>query len=463
MKDRSRFVCQSCGAVSSRWVGKCETCGEWNTIVEETIARGPGLAAEQPKRGTAVGGKLAIAALGGAAEPPARVCTGIAELDRVLGGGLVAGSAVLVGGDPGIGKSTLMLQAAAALARRQQGVLYVSGEESLDQVRLRARRLGLADAPLHLAATTDLRALTGHLEQADGLALLVIDSIQTMWLDTLDSAPGTVGQVRACSFELIRLAKTRGFAVVLVGHVTKDGAIAGPRVLEHMVDAVLYFEGERGHQFRILRGVKNRFGATDEIGVFEMTDRGLAEVANPSALFLAERRGNIAGSAVFAGVEGSRPVLVEVQALLAPNAGGSARRSVVGWDGNRLSMLLAVLETRCGLRLSATDVYLNVAGGLRVGEPAADLAVAAALASASANKPTDPDEVFFGEVGLSGEVRQVTQAEARLKEAAKLGFAAASLPRQVARGNRKAMGIGGMRLTEIGHLSDLTRRFMAVA
>jgi DNA repair protein RadA/Sms len=456
VRERSRFVCQACGAVTPRWVGKCETCGEWNTIVEETAGRGPGLAAEPSRRATT---GLPIASLSGAAAPPPRTPTGIAELDRVLGDGLVAGSAVLVGGDPGIGKSTLMLQAAAALATRGETVLYISGEESLDQVRLRARRLGLADAPLQLAATTDLRGLIAHLEQSEDLALVVIDSIQTMWLDTLESAPGTVGQVRACSFELIRLAKTRNFAVVLVGHVTKDGAIAGPRVLEHMVDAVLYFEGERGHHFRILRGVKNRFGATDEIGVFEMTDRGLAEVANPSALFLAERRGNIAGSAVFAGVEGTRPVLVEVQALLAPNAGGSPRRAVVGWDGARLSMLLAVLETRCGLRLSATDVYLNVAGGLRVGEPAADLAVAAALASAAANRPTDPDEVFFGEVGLSGEIRQVTQSEARLKEAAKLGFAAACLPRRVARGNARPAPIPGMRLTEIGHLSDLTTRF----
>ena len=424
-KDRTRFVCQACGAVAPRWAGRCETCGEWNTIVEETVQRGPGLAAA-PARPAGAG--IAFTDLAGTTAPPPRTPTGIAELDRVLGGGLVSGSAVLVGGDPGIGKSTLMLAAAAALARRGKSVLYVSGEESVDQVRLRARRLDLADAPLQLAATTDVRTLSTQLETTPDVALLVIDSIQTMWLDTLDSAPGTVGQVRACSFELIRLAKSRGFAVVLVGHVTKDGAIAGPRVLEHMVDAVLYFEGERGHQFRILRGVKNRFGATDEIGVFEMTDRGLAEVSNPSALFLAERRGNIAGSAVFAGIEGTRPVLVEVQALLAPNAGGSPRRSVVGWDSNRLSMLLAVLETRCGLRLAAADVYLNVAGGLRVAEPAADLAVAAALASAAANRPTDPDEVFFGEIGLSGEVRQVTQSEARLKEAAKLGFAAACLP-----------------------------------
>jgi DNA repair protein RadA/Sms len=457
IKERSRFVCQSCGAIAPRWAGKCETCLAWNTIAEETLpARAPGLAVTarpRPKSG------LAIEGLGGEAPPPPRMPTSIAELDRVLGGGLVAGSAVLVGGDPGIGKSTLMLQAAAALARSGAAVLYVSGEESVDQVRLRARRLDLADAPLQLAASTDLRGIVAHVEATPNLAMLVIDSIQTMWLDTLESAPGTVGQVRACAFELIRLAKSGGFAVVLVGHVTKDGAIAGPRVLEHMVDAVLYFEGERGHQFRILRGVKNRFGATDEIGVFEMTGRGLAEVANPSALFLAERRGNIAGSAVFAGVEGTRPVLVEVQALLAPNAGGSPRRAVVGWDGGRLAMLLAVLDSRCGLRLSGSDVYLNVAGGLRVAEPAADLAVAAALASAAAGKPTDPDEVFFGEVGLSGEVRQVTQAEARLKEAAKLGFATACLPRRLARGGRKPPPVAGMRLIEIGHLTDLTGRF----
>jgi DNA repair protein RadA/Sms len=457
IKERSRFVCQSCGAIAPRWAGKCETCLAWNTIAEETLpARAPGLAVTarpRPKSG------LAIEGLGGEAPPPPRMPTSIAELDRVLGGGLVAGSAVLVGGDPGIGKSTLMLQAAAALARSGAAVLYVSGEESVDQVRLRARRLDLADAPLQLAASTDLRGIVAHVEATPNLAMLVIDSIQTMWLDTLESAPGTVGQVRACAFELIRLAKSGGFAVVLVGHVTKDGAIAGPRVLEHMVDAVLYFEGERGHQFRILRGVKNRFGATDEIGVFEMTGRGLAEVANPSALFLAERRGNIAGSAVFAGVEGTRPVLVEVQALLAPNAGGSPRRAVVGWDGGRLAMLLAVLDSRCGLRLSGSDVYLNVAGGLRVAEPAADLAVAAALASAAAGKPTDPDEVFFGEVGLSGEVRQVTQAEARLKEAAKLGFATACLPRRIARGGRKPPPVAGMRLIEIGHLTDLTGRF----
>ena len=454
-KPALRFLCAACGAASAKWSGRCEACGEWNTIAEEPVETRPGPAAK-----AAPGRKVAFVPLTGSAAPPPRTQTGLAELDRVLGGGLVDASAVLVGGDPGIGKSTLMLQAAAALATAGRQVLYVSGEESIDQVRLRARRLGVGTAPLGLAAAVNLRDIAATLEQTPA-ALVVIDSIQTMWLDSIDSAPGTVSQVRAAAFELIRLAKSRGFALILVGHVTKDGALAGPRVLEHMVDAVLYFEGERGHQFRILRAVKNRFGATDEIGVFEMTDRGLAEVANPSALFLAERRGNVAGSAVFAGLEGTRPVLLEVQALLAPNPGGAPRRSVIGWDSGRLSMLLAVLETRCGLRLSASDVYLNVAGGLRVTEPAADLAVAAAIASAASDRPTHPGTVYFGEVGLSGEVRQVAQAEARLKEAAKLGFDTVCLPRRLARGGRAASAPPGLRLDEIGHLADLTARFAA--
>ena len=455
-KTAARFVCQACGAISPKWSGRCDSCGEWNTILEEAAPAGPNVVASGTRH---AGRRIEFVDLAGTAEPAPRIGTGIAELDRVLGGGLVAGSAVLVAGDPGIGKSTLLLQAAASLANAGRRVLYVSGEEAVEQVRLRARRLGLAGAKLGLAAAINLRDITASLEAVPDAAMVVIDSIQTMWLDSIDSAPGTVSQVRACSFELIRLAKTRGFAVVLVGHVTKEGAIAGPRVLEHMVDAVLYFEGDRGHQFRILRGVKNRFGATDEIGVFEMNEQGLAEVANPSALFLAERRGNISGSAVFAGLEGTRPVLVEIQCLLAANAGGSPRRSVIGWDGGRLSMLLAVLETRCGLRLSASDVYLNVAGGLRVSEPAADLAVAAALASAACDQPAPPGMVFFGEVGLSGEVRQVTQAESRLKEAQKLGFESACLPRRVARGNRPLAAPAGLRLEEIGHLSDLIRRF----
>jgi DNA repair protein RadA/Sms len=454
VKSASRFVCQTCGALTAKWAGRCEGCGEWNTIIEETAEARPG-----PAGKAASGRKVSFVGLAGTAEPPPRSATGIAELDRVLGGGLVPASAVLVGGDPGIGKSTLLLQAAASLARAGKRVLYISGEESIEQIRLRARRLGVIDARLDLAAAINVRDIAASLEQESAATMVVIDSIQTMWLDSIESAPGTVSQVRACSFELIRLAKSRGFALVLVGHVTKDGSIAGPRVLEHMVDAVLHFEGDRGHQFRILRGVKNRFGATDEIGVFEMTELGLAEVPNPSALFLAERRGNISGSAVFAGLEGTRPVLLEVQALLAANPGGSPRRSVVGWDSGRLSMLLAVLEARCGLRLNATDVYLNVAGGLRVSEPAADLAVAAAIASAAADRPTSPGMVYFGEIGLSGEVRQVAQAEARLKEAAKLGFDAACLPRRVARGNRPLAAPEGLRLDEIGHLSDLVARF----
>ncbi|MGG5817269.1 DNA repair protein RadA [Falsiroseomonas sp. HW251] len=456
-KDRTRFVCQACGAASPKWQGRCDACGEWNTLVEEVAeARGPGPAAK-----ASGGRRLEFVGLEGKSAPPARILTGIAELDRVLGGGFVPGSAVLVGGDPGIGKSTIMLQAAARIAAGNRRALYVSGEEAVEQVRLRAARLGLAKTPLGLAAATSLRDIAAGLETENEAALVVMDSIQTVWLDALDSAPGTVSQVRACAAELIRLAKTRGFALVLVGHVTKEGTLAGPRVLEHMVDATLHFEGDRGHQFRILRAVKNRFGATDEIGVFEMTEQGLMEVANPSALFLAERRGNVSGSAVFAGIEGTRPVLVEIQCLLSPSAGGSPRRQVVGWDSGRLSMLLAVLEARCGMGLGMNDVYLNVAGGLRIQEPAADLAVAAALVSAATDRPTDPGMVYFGEVGLSGEVRQVAQAESRLREAKKLGFEAATLPRRVARGSAPLAAVPGLKLKEIGHLADLVAEYAA--
>ncbi len=447
-KATTRYVCQSCGAITPKWAGRCEACGEWNTIVEEASTAA-----------VAKGRRLQFVDLAGVANPPPRVGTGIAELDRVLGGGFVPGSAILLAGDPGIGKSTLLLQAAAKLARSGKRVLYISGEEAVDQVRLRARRLGLQGDPLELAASINLRDIAASISETKDAALVVIDSIQTMWMEGVESAPGSVSQVRASAFELIRIAKQQTAALVLVGHVTREGTIAGPRVLEHMVDAVLHFEGDRGHQFRILRGVKNRFGATDEIGVFEMGEEGLTEVANPSALFLAERRGNVSGSAVFAGMEGTRPVLVEVQCLLSANAGGSPRRSVIGWDSGRLSMLLAVLETRCGLKMGATDVYLNVAGGLRVSEPAADLAVAAALASAATDQPTDPASVYFGEVGLSGEVRQVAQAEARLKEAQKLGFTRAALPRRVAGGNRKLSAPEGIALDEIGHLGDLVARF----
>ncbi|QDH13578.1 DNA repair protein RadA [Formicincola oecophyllae] len=481
-KPTTRFICSNCQAISLKWAGRCETCGDWNTLTEHVSQASPRKTASVlPGSAHSHKGRLATTRLDGATKPPPRVNTGLDELNRVLGSGLVPGSAVLVGGDPGIGKSTLMLQTTCALAQAGHDVLYVSGEEAIDQIRLRAQRLDLtknkkALDKLELAASINVADIVATLEervqsaavasQPEGVeapavpAVVVIDSIQTMWLDGVDSAPGSVSQVRACAFELIRLAKTLGFALVLIGHVTKEGALAGPRVLEHMVDAVLYFEGDRGHQFRILRAAKNRFGATDEIGVFAMTDTGLEEVPNPSALFLAERRGNVAGSAVFAGLEGTRPVLLEIQVLLAPKAGdGSARRSVLGWEGSRLNMVLAVLESRCGLKLSNMDVYLNVTGGLRISETAADLAVAAALISAATGRPTAPSEAYFGEIGLSGEIRPVPQTGLRLKEIAKLGFSRARLPRQLNSASGKAKPPATLTVEDIGHLSDLVARF----
>jgi DNA repair protein RadA/Sms len=452
-KRDSRYACQACGAVHSRWMGRCEACGAWNSVIEEAVE------SVQPKGIGARGGGRALAfeSLEGQSETPPRALTTIAEFDRVLGGGLVHGSAVLVGGDPGIGKSTLLLQAAAALSRTRR-IAYVSGEEAIDQVRLRAARLGLSKAKVALAATTSVRDVLASLDAKDAPDVIVVDSIQTMFVDTLDSAPGTVAQVRASASELIRLGKKRGVAILLVGHVTKEGVIAGPRVLEHMVDTVLYFEGERGHQFRILRAVKNRFGPTDEIGVFEMTDRGLVEVPNPSQLFLADRRDDISGASVFAGMEGTRPVLVEIQALVGPPVQGTPRRAVIGWDSSRLAMVLAVLETRAGLVFANHDVYLNVAGGLRISEPAADLAVAAALISALTGRPVPPDAVVFGEIGLAGEVRAVSQTDARLKEAAKLGFARAFVP---ASRRRDRASEGAITVVAINDLGGLVARLSA--
>src|SRR5215470_17065229 len=419
------FVCQNCGAVFGRWQGKCDSCGAWNTIAEEAastpVAAGPG----RPRR---KGRPLVLHPLAGAADDAPRTPSGLPELDRVTGGGFVRGSVLLVGGDPGIGKSTLLIQAAAAIARAGHRAVYISGEEAVAQVRLRADRLGLGGTAVELAAETAVEDIVATLAEGRTPRLVVVDSIQTMWTDAVESAPGTVSQVRGAAQVLIRYAKRSGAAVILVGHVTKDGQIAGPRVVEHMVDAVLSFEGEGPHQFRILRAIKNRFGPTDEIGVFEMTGGGLAEVANPSELFLSERDLGTPGTAVFAGIEGSRPLLVEIQALVAPTTLGTPRRAVVGWDQNRLSMVLAVLEAHCGVRLSGHDVYLNVAGGLRIVEPAADLAAAAALVSSLARAPLPADAVYFGEVSLSGAVRPVAQTTARLKEAQKLGFARAVVP-----------------------------------
>ncbi|MGV0878115.1 DNA repair protein RadA [Martelella sp. FLE1502] len=424
-KPKTQFICQNCGSVTPRWSGRCDACGAWNTIVEENPTAGIGGGpARSPKKGRPV----ALVPLDGESEEAPRIHSRIAELDRVTGGGFVRGSAVLVGGDPGIGKSTLLMQAAAALARQNQRVIYVSGEEAIAQVRLRAKRLGAADAQVLLAAETNVEDILATLAHGDRPDLVIIDSIQTLWSDMAEAAPGTVTQVRTGVQAMIRFAKQTGAAMVLVGHVTKEGQIAGPRVVEHMVDAVLYFEGERGHHYRILRTVKNRFGATDEIGVFEMGDKGLREVANPSELFLGERNEKAPGAAVFAGMEGTRPVLVEIQALVAPTSLGTPRRAVVGWDSARLSMILAVLEAHCGVRLGNHDVYLNVAGGYRVTEPAADLAVAAALISSLAGLALPADSVYFGEISLSGAIRPVAHAVQRLKEAAKLGFSSAVLP-----------------------------------
>lgn len=450
-RNTANYVCQACGASHPKWSGRCDACDAWNAIIEEASQQAApgGLGKGRAKGGR--GARVDFVGLKGSEAPVARLKTHLEEFDRVCGGGMVAGSAILVGGDPGIGKSTLLLQVAAAVADDARTV-YISGEESIDQVRLRAARLGLEGAKVGLATATNLRDILANLDVANGPNLVVIDSIQTMYVDSLDSAPGTVAQVRASAQELIRLAKRRQITILLVGHVTKEGMIAGPRVLEHMVDTVLYFEGERGHQFRILRSVKNRFGPTNEIGVFEMTDGGLMQVANPSALFLSERPGNVSGTVVFAGMEGTRPMLVEIQALVAPSSFGTPRRAVVGWDGGRLAMILAVLETRCGLALGGHDVYLNVAGGLRIAEPAADLAVAAALISAFRDVPFPEDGVVFGEIGLSGEVRAVSQSDARLKEAAKLGFAQAFVPTS----RKPTKGKTPLPLEAIRHLNELS-------
>jgi DNA repair protein RadA/Sms len=447
-KLKKKYVCQSCGSVSGRWQGQCADCSGWNTLVEDAGVVVTPFSARHNLRG---GGRaFELVGLDADVALPGRMSTGIKEFDRALGGGLVAGSATLIGGDPGIGKSTLLLQATAKIATQGFEVAYVSGEEASDQVRLRARRLGLGNAPVKLAAATSVRDILTTLGESAPPALLVIDSIQTMHSDLIEGAPGTVSQVRASAHELIRFAKETGTALVLVGHVTKDGAIAGPRVLEHMVDTVLSFEGERSHQYRILRAAKNRFGGTDEIGVFAMADEGLEEVANPSALFLTIRGEAVPGAVVFPALEGTRPVLVEIQALTVRlPSGATPRRAVVGWDSGRLAMILAVLEARCGLSFSTSEVYLNIAGGYRVSDPAADLAVAAALVSALAERPVPAETVAFGEVALSGELRPVAHGGLRLKEASKLGFERALVPASLA--SEK----GGLVLTGFRRLGDL--------
>lgn len=447
-KVKKKYVCQLCGSVSFRWQGQCDDCGEWNSLIEET-----GESVFSARHSLQAGGRpVALVALDSDVALPSREPTGIAEFDRALGGGLVAGSATLIGGDPGIGKSTLLLQAAARMAGKGLSVVYISGEEAADQVRLRAQRLGLGKAPVQLASATSVRDILTTLGQGVPPTFLVIDSIQTMHSDLIEGAPGTVSQVRASAQELIRFAKERGTALVLVGHVTKDGSIAGPRVLEHMVDTVLSFEGERSHQYRILRAIKNRFGGTDEIGVFSMESEGLSEVMNPSALFLTHRDQGVTGATVFPALEGTRPVLVEIQALTVRLASGATpRRAVVGWDAGRMAMILAVLEARCGLSFSACEVYLNIAGGYRISDPAADLAVAAALISALSERPVPADCILFGEIALSGEIRPVAHAALRIREGVKLGFSRALVPASV---TDKDLGVSTTRFRTLAQFVD---------
>ena len=448
MGRNTQFHCQQCGSVYPKWSGRCEACGAWNSIVEEQVSSRSSLA-----KSAKSARKIAFYSLTDQKndQETKRLLSGISEFDRVTGGGIVPGSAILIGGDPGIGKSTLLLQIACSISQRKNQTIYITGEESADQVRLRGQRLGLSNTNINVATATNATNISETIRRTPELELIIIDSIQTMYLPALDSSPGTVSQVRASAQELIQAAKTNDTALIFVGHVTKDGAIAGPRVLEHMVDSVLHFEGDRSHHFRILRGIKNRFGATDEIGVFEMTAIGLNEISNPSELFLGERKNEMAGTAVFAAIEGSRPLLVEIEALVAHSPLASPRRNVVGWESSRLAMLTAVLEARCGIPLSGRDIFLNVAGGMKIQEPAADLAVAAALISSVRNHPLPDRSVFFGEVALSSQIRQVSQAEQRLKEAKKLGFEKAFLPKPIKRNKINA----DLQLTYSENLSDL--------
>ncbi|MDH4099339.1 MAG: DNA repair protein RadA [Nitrospirota bacterium] len=446
-KLHTTYTCQKCGYASPKWLGRCTDCGGWNTFVEERT---------QGSAGRSKGGfsgeasrPVAVSEITGANE--ARFSSGMSELDRVLGGGTVAGSVVLIGGDPGIGKSTLMIQASHALSGNAGKVLYVSGEESPRQIKMRCQRLGIDSESLFIMAETSLEGIMQGLKEIKPGAI-VVDSIQTVFSQELDSAPGSVSQVREAGSRITMHAKQAGVTAFLIGHVTKDGAIAGPRVLEHMVDTVLYFEGGKGHSYRILRAVKNRFGSSNEIGVFEMREEGLREVANPSELFLAERPADATGSVVVASMEGTRPILVELQALISPTTFGTPRRATIGVDHNRVSLLLAVLEKRAGLHLMGHDVFVNIVGGLRLDEPATDLGIVAAVASSFLDVPIPADTVVLGEVGLAGEVRAVSQAEARVREAAKLGFKRCVLP---ARSGDKLPKVKGMELVTVDTLQRL--------
>ena len=442
-KAKTVHSCTECGGVSPKWQGQCPHCGAWNTLVESA-------ATPPPKRfETVAGARSAIVPLAGVqAKSVERIATGLPEFDRVLGGGLVPGGVALLGGDPGIGKSTLLLQACAALGASHR-TLYVTGEESVEQVALRAQRLGLINPQVELLAEVQLEAIVAAIGSA-APRIVVIDSIQTLYTEVLASAPGSVSQVRECAAQLTRLAKQRGVIVVFVGHVTKEGAIAGPRVLEHIVDTVLYFEGDPHSSFRLVRAIKNRFGAANELGVFAMTERGLKGVANPSALFLSQHADAVPGSAIVATLEGSRPLLVEIQALVDPALGGPPRRLAVGLDPQRLALLLAVLHRHGAVEVGGFDVYVNAVGGVRIAEPAVDLAVLLAVASSLRNNPLPAKSLVFGEVGLAGEVRPVQRGQERIREAAKLGFRSALIPGP----NKPRQAIDGIEIVAVDRVAD---------
>jgi len=441
-KIRTLFACQKCGCQSPKWLGKCPDCGEWNSMLEEPEMKG---SASTPSGEAAKPIKLSLVTR----NAEQRLLCGISEFDRVLGGGLVSGSMVLIGGDPGIGKSTLLLQASAHLSKSSGAVLYVSAEESTEQIKLRSMRMGVEADELYLLAETNIERITAHIT-AMKPRTVIIDSIQTVFTSAIESAPGSVSQVRESAGRLMTLAKGSGVPIFLVGHVTKDGALAGPRVLEHLVDTVLYFEGDCGHAYRILRAVKNRFGSTNEIGVFEMKESGLCEVRNPSELFLSQRPTGTPGSVVVAALEGTRPLLVELQALVSTTSFGNPRRTTIGVDHNRLALLVAVLEKKVGLHLSGQDIFLNAAGGVRLNEPSADLGIVAVVASSHLDRIVDPQTVFIGEVGLSGEVRAISQPEIRIREALKLGFTRCILPA----GNLKQVKVKGIELVGVKSVNE---------
>jgi len=466
MSKKTAYSCQSCGAIHFKWAGKCPDCGAWNSFVEEFSEGGANThftrISEDKKTSKNSAKKIELVKLDGEASDFPRIKTKNNELDRVLGGGLVQASVVLIGGDPGIGKSTLLLQTAENLAKEKVKVIYISGEESIDQIRLRAKRMGIAQSSIELAATTNVGEITTSIKASKEPTVVIIDSIQTMFLDELNSAPGTVSQVRAAAGELTIFAKKNNITLLIVSHVTKDGQIAGPKVLEHMVDTVLYFEGEKDLHFRILRAVKNRFGAANEIGVFEMDESGLREVTNPSELFLTSYERDTSGTCVFAGIEGTRPLLMEIQALVSPSFMPTPRRAVVGWDVNRLAMMIAVLNNRFGLNLFDKEVYLNIVGGLKIEETAADLAVCCALISATRDIALPSSTIAIGEIGLTGEVRMVGNLESRLKEAAKLGFKNCIIPQANEKNKNFAVmkkSFSELNIQTVSHIRDLAKFF----